>query len=101
MASKTPLSTLNRRLSSLRKFSQFGKSQGWLSEIPKMANVTPEDVIHLRETKAQLEGVSASKPTFEVLEKFQKQLQKEKVSSLTIKNYLSDLRHFLSWLEAN
>jgi len=84
---KIPLVTLNRRLSSLRKFGQFGKSQGWLQKNPA------EKVTNIQSTSKE------SKPTFEVLANFQKQLQKEKVSPLTIKNYLSDLRHFLSWLE--
>lgn len=84
----TPLATINRRLSALRKFGQFGKSQGWISENPaiKVANTqfTSEE----------------SKPTSGVLANFQKHLAREKVSPLTIKNYLSDLRHFLGWLEA-
>jgi site-specific recombinase XerD len=79
LSENTPLSTTNRRLSTLRKFGRFGKAQGWLIEIPKVENIT----------------------STLVLSKFQKHLEKEKVSPLTIKNYLSDLRHFLGWLEAS
>jgi len=95
LTQKTPFSTLNRRLSALRKFGQFGLKQGWLTENPanKIAN------LHLRGVKAHLEGVSTQDYLSEVLEDFQKQLEKEKVSSSTIKNYLSDLKHFLGWLE--
>lgn len=80
---KTPLSTLNRRLSALRKFGDFGKEQEWLKENPaeKIANATKSD-----ET---------------ILEKFSLHLEKEKVSPITLKNYLSDLKHFLGWLEGS
>jgi len=82
LACKTPLSTLNRRLSALRKFGEFGKEQEWLKENPagKITNATKQ-------------------PNEEILEKFSLHLGKEKVSPITIKNYLSDLRHFLGWLE--
>jgi site-specific recombinase XerD len=88
---RTPLSTINRRLSALRKFGQFGLKQGWLTENPaeKVANATLKQDVRW-ETQDE-----------KILENFQKHLEKEKASPLTIKNYLSDLRHFLSWLEAS
>jgi len=92
LQSRTPLSTLNRRLSALRKFGQFGLQEGWLTENPanKIANADSDS---LSKNKDQ---------NVKVLLEFQKQLEKEKISLLTTKNYLSDLRHFLSWLaEAN
>ena len=87
LKNKTPLSTLNRRLSALRKFGQFGKEQGWLTEIPKIKNI----ISIPKEDKYP--------PSEKVLESFQQYLLKEKISHLTVKNYLSDLRHFLGWLE--
>ena len=83
----TPLSTINRRLSALRRFGQFAKSQGWINQNPvlKIKNVVSE---------------SNQSPKQNLLVKFQKSLEEEKVSKLTIKNYFSDLRHFLTWLEA-
>jgi integrase/recombinase XerC len=87
--SMTPLSTINRRLSALRKFGQFGLKQGWLTENPA------------RQVANSQSFANNSNSSFEILESFQKQLEKEKVSPLTIKNYLSDLRHFLSWLKAS
>lgn len=84
---KIPSSTLNRRLSALRKFGQFGLTQGWLKENPAITNVASSLL-----SKDQNKDIK-------VLGEFQKQLEKEKVSPSTIKNYLSDLRHFLSWLE--
>lgn len=84
----TPLSTVNRRLSALRKFGQFAKTQGWINQNPvlKIKNVVvPESEQSVKQN---------------LLARFQKSLEEEKVSKLTIKNYLSDLRHFLIWLEA-
>ncbi len=91
LQSRTPLSTLNRRLSALRKFGQFGLQQGWLTENPanKIANA---DSGSLSKNKDQ---------NVKVLLEFQKQLEKEKISPLTTKNYLSDLKHFLGWLESS
>lgn len=85
----TPLATINRRLSALRKFGQFGQKQGWISENPaeKVANATSAD--------SRQQAVDSEK----ILGNFQKHLVREKVSPITIKNYLSDLRHFLGWLE--
>lgn len=82
-----PPSTINRRLSALRKFGQFGLQIEGLNQNPalKIKNVVSE---------------SNQSPKQNLLARFQKSLEEEKVSPLTIKNYLSDLRHFLTWLEA-
>jgi len=87
-AKRTPLSSINRRLSALRKFGQFGTSHGWLikNEISKVKTL-------------QAPLVDQQSPNKKVLAEFKKHLEAEKVSQITIKNYLSDLRHFLSWLE--
>lgn len=86
LTEKTPPSTINRRLSTLRKFSQFSQEQGWLETNPtsKIKNISQQ------ETKS---------PAEKVLKNFRNYLEQEKASPLTIKNYLSDLRHFLAWLE--
>ena len=83
-----PLATINRRLSALRKFGQFGLAQGWLTrnEATRVKN------LRSLETKERT-------PNEKVLTEFRKHLEQEKISQITIKNYLSDLRHFLSWLE--
>lgn len=88
----TPLSTINRRLSALRKFSQFVVNQGWLArnETPKVENLQPK----------VLQSAKPS-PKKKILIKFQKHLEQEKISRITVKNYLSDLRDFLTWLEVN
>jgi len=107
LSAKTPPSTINRHLSALRKLGEFARSQGWLSENPavKIGNVTTRQYRfsgnrHLPAgASAQTEG---SLPAWtDLLDDFWKYLEKEKTSPLTIKNYLSDLRHFLAWLEGN
>jgi len=85
----TPPSTINRRLSALRKFGQFAQNQGW---IKNNSALEVENII-------QKEMVSDEEAKGEVLNQFKKHLEKEQASRLTIKNYLSDLRHFLDWLE--
>ena len=79
LKNNSPLSTINRRFSALRKFGQFAQSKGWLKKNPALKIKNEAGVIV----------------------KFKKHLEKEKVSPITIKNYLSDVRHFLAWLEAS
>lgn len=89
LANKTSEKTLNRKLSTLRKFGQFCISQGWLATNPakKVTNITLE------------QGGREKQQSEKILAKFAKSLEKEKVSPVTVKNYLSDLKHFLSWIE--
>jgi len=91
LANKTPIKTVNRRLSTLRKFGQFCLSQAWLKTNPakKVTNVT---LVEPRTKEEQQRE--------KILAEFRKELEKEKVSPITAKNYLSDLRHFLGWIEA-
>lgn len=84
----TPLSSINRCLSALRKFGQFGISRGWL------AKNEASQVKNLRKSP-----FDRQLPNERILAEFRRHLEAEKVSQITIKNYLSDLRHFLSWLE--
>ena len=81
-----PLSTINRRLSALRKFGSFIQSQGWI-------NNNPASQITNSERKIKKE---ASK---DILNDFKQDLKEENISTVTIKNYMSDLRHFLGWLK--
>jgi len=96
LTAKTPRSTINRHLSTLRKLGEFARNQGWLSENPavKIGNITTRQYC-----------VATTERTFpewtEILGEFREYLKKEKTNPLTIKNYLSDLRHFLGWLEGN
>lgn len=84
LSNNTPLKTINRRFSSLRRFGQFCKSQNWLSFNPfdTLRNFSqnqpfPEDEHHLAE--------------------YRNELWKKGASKLTIKNYLNDVKQFLVW----
>lgn len=78
-SNKIPQKTINRRLSSLRKFCSFCVSQNWLKENPakKIANIQPD-----------------KKPEHILIE-FKNSLLQERMSNLTIKNYLADIKEFL------
>lgn len=86
--SNLPLSTVNRRLSTLRTFARFCLRQAWITEDPtkNISNIATER----QSTRATKE---------KILEEFRKSLEKEKTSSNTIKNYLSDIRGFLIFVE--
>lgn len=87
LSNNTPLKTINRRFSSLRRFGQFCKSQGWLSLNPfeilrnfSQNQPFPENEYHLAEYRAHL--------------------WKNNSSKATIKNYLNDVKQFLSWVDS-
>lgn len=81
-----PLSTTNRRLSTLRVFAKFCLLQNWIFKNPT------------KEVKNQGVQTDQSK---EILAKFEKTLKKESISANTIKSYLSDIGSFLTWLEVS
>ncbi len=83
--------TVNRRLSTLRHLSKFLL----LTQIIEFDFM--EGIENLKE---ELSGRKAIIPSF-LISEFKEYLRKEKVSHNTIKNYLSDTRQFLAWLEAN
>lgn len=84
-----PDKTINRRLSTLRHLSRF---------------LTASQVIDI-DFMAQIGNVSSRKSlkskVFPTLAAFQTYLEEQKVSPSTTKNYVSDIRQFLSWLEAS
>ncbi len=90
LANKTPVKTVNRRLSTLRQWGECCLSHRWLRSNPA------KKIINLPE-KAQ----KAKKASQDILIEFREDLKREKISPVTIKNYLSDLRHFLAFLEAS
>lgn len=85
---KIPSKTINRRLSTLRHLSRFLYSQGDVD-----ANFM--DGIENINTNS---GKKTS--AIPLVENYRSYLEAEKVSKSTIKNYTSDVRQFLSWLEA-
>ncbi len=84
-----PAKTINRRLSTLRHLSRF------LIGIQIISSDFMEGI----------ENISAKESTQKnltpIIEEFRAYLTKEKVSPNTVKNYLSDIRQFLTWLEIN
>lgn len=80
--------TINRRLSSLRALSRF-LVESQICDFDFMEGVSNIGT----EPKQEL-----SHPT---LIHFQKHLESQKVSKNTIKNYVSDVKHFLDWLKTN
>ena len=82
-----PHKTINRRLSTIRKFCSFCISQGWLKENPakQVANIT-----HLS-SRAKSRDLSQN----EVLSQFRSDLEKEKLDQSVITSYLEDVRDFL------
>ncbi len=84
-ANQTPLATTNRRLSALRKFGEFSVAQGWIAKNEAI----------LVENQASGQTLVSHEV---ILTRFKIHLERQKASKVTIKNYLSDLRHFLNWL---
>ncbi len=84
-----PRKTINRRLSTLRHLSKFLLTKGSL-DFDFMQGIE------------NTSGGSSQKPAFHTtLASFKAHLESEKVSQNTVKNYVSDVRQFLAWLEKN
>ncbi|MEK7182952.1 MAG: site-specific integrase [Patescibacteria group bacterium] len=86
LSNTVPPRTINRRLATLRQFGQFLNSQGFL-----LANPT-ENVTNVEVHEEPL-------PQTHLLAAFKMHLEKDKVSRKTIRNYVSDVRGFLVFLE--
>lgn len=88
----TPSKTINRRLSTLRHLSRFLTSTQFI-DADFMEGV--ENIL--------AGGGSARKKPQEnsAINEFKAFLEAEKISPNTIKNYLSDIKQFMSWLEDN
>ena len=84
-----PPKTVNRRLSTLRHLSRFLV----LSQISNSDFMEGISNISI--------GSFQSSSIHPLLLGFQRRLEAEKVSNNTIKNYLSDIGHFINWLETN
>lgn len=89
LINKIPVKTINRKLSSLRKLSEFlAKEEIFSFDFTKdLSNVNSSSFI--------------SSQSFSLLiEEFKKHLEDQKASKNTVKNYLADTRHFLFWLNS-
>jgi site-specific recombinase XerD len=89
IANNIPLKTINRRLSTLRKFFSFCISQGWLKENP--AKKIKNEKIKNKNLPFESEGDNEK-----ILKSFQQYLQKENLDQKTIKSYLEVVQEFLS-----
>ena len=81
-----PRATTKRRLSTLRNLSRFLISEGITDQNPT------EFMGNLKKSGSDIRQAE------EVLADFRKHLQKDGVSSATLKNYVSDVRQFLHWV---
>ena len=93
LSNNTPLKTINRRFSSLRRFGQFCKSQNWFPSTPLGMN--PFET---------LKNISLNQPFPEDkhhLSEYRNELWKKGASKLTIKNYLADIKQFLGWVDSH
>lgn len=83
---KLPVATINRRLSTLRHVSKFLLDVRLIEEdfAKDIDNITKENKVLIKPNN--------------LLGEFQAHLEARKVSKNTIKNYVSDTRQFLAWL---
>ena len=84
-----PQSTTNRRLSTLRNFGKFLSASGITENNPTQLITNLKEELTLEQ---ELE---------EVVREYAKNLEKENISAVTCKNYLSDVKHFVNWLKLN
>ncbi len=79
-----PPKTVNRRLSTLRHLAKF---------------LTAIQILDFDFMEGQ-NNLNISKNSNSLVLNFRKHLEQDKASKNTIKNYLSDIKHFLSWLDS-
>lgn len=81
---KASSSTIKRRFAALKRFDQFTFKENLSSSKPM----------------SEIKGISLPKDE-NILSGFKKYLEKTDNSQSTIKNYVSDINHFLNWTKAN
>ena len=74
-----PHKTINRRLSTVRRFCSFCISQGWMKENPAK----------------QILNIKNQKLNPDIFDQFKLDLEKEKLDQPVITSYLDDIRDFL------
>ncbi len=82
---KTPESTTNRRLSTLRNFAKFLTEDGYIKTNPTTV------INNLKPTLSWEANMDL------LVHDFAEHLKKDGVSPITAKNYVSDVRQFLTW----
>jgi len=97
----TPKATTNRRLASIRRLGTFLKStfnvSENLSETKVDHNASPSS-LNSTELNQLLKTNSSAISSQKILDQFKQQLINEKKTHSTVKNYLSDLYHYFSWI---
>lgn len=91
---KVPIKTINRKLSTLRRFADYLMSSGIISfDLAQgLENIPGAIVQKINRDTDQFMSLVAD---------FQKHLETQKASKNTIKNYVADVKHFFSWIEIN
>jgi len=96
----TPLNTANRRSASIRRFSTFLFTKYNTHEEKVDQNTSPTPFVTLSGLQSPDASFSLSSGTLaiqKILSLFKTYLIEQKKSVSTVKNYLSDLNHFLYW----
>ncbi|MCL4360038.1 site-specific integrase [Patescibacteria group bacterium] len=85
---RTPLATINRRLSSLRMLYRFAEEEGWIHENPMNC---------VRNVRGQENGRENPR---DLINAFSRYLAEEGASKTTVRTYTADAADFLTWLAA-
>ncbi len=95
---RIPTKTINRRLSTLRKFCSFCISQGWMKENPakKIGNVIPVNSSVIPAKAGIQKKWIPHQVRDDILNQFKQDILKENLDQKTITNYLDDIQEFLS-----
>lgn len=98
LQNQLPVSTINRRLSTLRAFGNFCISRAWLSKNPakQIKNITLSEKESLY---PELREKRTKREKERLLIEFKRDLEKEEFRPNTVKNYLADIKSFLAWVE--
>lgn len=83
-----PTKTINRRLSTVRKFCSFCVSQGWMKENPA------RQISNVKKNPSNSDLTSMS----QILESFKNDLLKENLNQPTVKSFLNDIEEFFATL---
>lgn len=77
----------NRQIASIKVFCQYGQSQ----------NILPTDTFKKAIAQPSQLGNSENKDTQQILAEYTSYLQKQKVSTSTVRSYTSDIKDYLNW----
>jgi site-specific recombinase XerD len=84
--------TIKRKLSSLKKLVKFAQSHGWIE------NTRQQSVQVLTAEEFIFGSNNLQSPVEIVIQNFRNYLTKQRISQISVKNYASDIRDFLEWI---